>query len=221
MLKNKIYVLFLLIITLFSISYIRAKNNTLPLFGKVIYLDAGHGGLDPGAMYGGIKEKNINLKITKKIEKNLLKMGAIVYMTRTGDYDLSAINTSNRKRSDLSRRVNIINKSNCDIFLSIHLNAEDTNTWKGAQVFYDDINKENKKIAEIFEKLFKKNLGSHRNMKKVSELYLQRRVDRPGVLLEVGFLSNANERYLLTREYYQNKIANTISNGILQYFGLF
>ena len=140
-------------------------------------------------------------------------------MTRTGDYDLSAINTNNRKRSDLSRRSNAINKSNCDIFLSIHLNAEDTNTWKGAQVFYDDTNDENKKIAEIFEKIFKRNLGSHRNMKKVSELYLQRRVNRPGVLLEVGFLSNANERYLLTKDYYQSKIVNTIADGLIEYFG--
>lgn len=219
MLKYKIYVLILLLITLSSISYISARNNSLPLLGKVIYLDAGHGGLDPGAMYGGIKEKNINLEITKKLEEKLLKMGAIVYMTRTGDYDLSAINTNNRKRSDLSRRSNAINKSNCDIFLSIHLNAEDTNTWKGAQVFYDDTNDENKKIAEIFEKIFKRNLGSHRNMKKVSELYLQRRVNRPGVLLEVGFLSNANERYLLTKDYYQNKIVNTIADGLIEYFG--
>ena len=219
MLKYKIYVLILLLITLSSISYISARNNSLPLLGKVIYLDAGHGGLDPGAMYGGIKEKNINLEITKKLEEKLLKMGAIVYMTRTGDYDLSAINTNNRKRSDLSRRSNAINKSNCDIFLSIHLNAEDTNTWKGAQVFYDDTNDENKKIAEIFEKIFKRNLGSHRNMKKVSELYLQRRVNRPGVLLEVGFLSNANERYLLTKDYYQSKIVNTIADGLIEYFG--
>ena len=219
MLKYKIYVLILLLVTLSSISYISARNNSLPLLGKVIYLDAGHGGLDPGAMYGGIKEKNINLEITKKLEEKLLKMGAIVYMTRTGDYDLSAINTNNRKRSDLSRRSNAINKSNCDIFLSIHLNAEDTNTWKGAQVFYDDTNDENKKIAEIFEKIFKRNLGSHRNMKKVSELYLQRRVNRPGVLLEVGFLSNANERYLLTKDYYQSKIVNTIADGLIEYFG--
>ena len=61
MLKYKIYILILFILTLGSINYISAKNNELPLFGKVIYLDPGHGGVDPGAMYGGIKEKNINL----------------------------------------------------------------------------------------------------------------------------------------------------------------
>lgn len=218
MLKYKIYVLILFILIVFSISYIRASNNNLPLFGKVIYLDAGHGGLDPGAMYGGVKEKDINLEITKKLQEKLSEMGAIVYMTRADDYDLASINTNNRKRSDLSRRVNIINRSNCDLFLSIHLNAEDTNTWKGAQVFYDDTNEENKEIAKIFQKYFKKYLGSKRNIKKVNDLYLQKRIKRPGVLLEVGFLSNANERYLLKQEYYQNKIVTTITNGILKYF---
>ena len=201
-----------------TFNIIKAYKNDLPLFGKVIYIDPGHGGLDPGALYGGVKEKDINLEISKQLEEQLIKMGAIVYLTRNSDYDLSAIRTSNRKRSDLSRRVNMINKSNCDIFLSIHLNAEDTNTWRGAQVFYDDINKENKRIASIFQNQFKKYLGSRRKIKKVTDLYLQKRLKRPGVLLEVGFLSNSNERYLLKTNAYQEKIVKTIVNGLLIYF---
>ena len=157
MLKNKIYVLILLLFIVIGINYVSANNDNMPLFGKVIYLDPGHGGKDPGAMYGGIMEKDINLEITKKLQNKLLKMGAIVYTTRDGDYDLSAINTSNHKRSDLSRRSNLINKSKCDIFLSIHLNAEDTNTWRGAQVFYNNSNQKNKVIAGIFQKKFKDN----------------------------------------------------------------
>lgn len=216
--KYKIYVLFLTIFMALTFNIIKAYKNDLPLFGKVIYIDPGHGGLDPGALYGGVKEKDINLEISKQLEEQLIKMGAIVYLTRNSDYDLSAIRTSNRKRSDLSRRVNMINKSNCDIFLSIHLNAEDTNTWRGAQVFYDDINKENKRIASIFQNQFKKYLGSRRKIKKVTDLYLQKRLKRPGVLLEVGFLSNSNERYLLKTNAYQEKIVKTIVNGLLIYF---
>lgn len=218
MLKYKIYVLFLFILTLGSINYINANNNSLPLFGKVIYIDPGHGGLDPGAMYNGIKEKDINLEISKKLENKLTSMGAIVYLTRYDDYDLSANNTINRKRSDLSRRGNAINKSDCDIFLSIHLNAEDSSTWRGAQVFYDDTNEKNEEIAKIFQEQFKKDLKSTRNYKKVDELYLQRRIERPGVLLEVGFLSNSNDRYLLKQDSYQNKIVTSITNGLLKYF---
>ena len=218
MLKYKIYVLFLFILTLGSINYINANNNSLPLFGKVIYIDPGHGGLAPGAMYNGIKEKDINLEISKKLENKLTSMGAIVYLTRYDDYDLSANNTINRKRSDLSRRGNAINKSDCDIFLSIHLNAEDSSTWRGAQVFYDDTNEKNEEIAKIFQEQFKKDLKSTRDYKKVDELYLQRRIERPGVLLEVGFLSNSNDRYLLKQDSYQNRIVTSITSGLLKYF---
>lgn len=217
MLRYKICVLFLFIISLYCFEFVNANNN-FPLLGKVIYLDPGHGGLDPGAIYGGINEKDINLEISKKIEEKLSKLGAIVYMTRYGDYDLSVNNTINRKRSDLSRRSNIINKSDCDLFLSIHLNAEETNSYRGAQAFYAETNEKNIEIAKIFQEEFRKNLNSTRKYKKDNTLYLQKRLKVPGVLLEVGFLSNSNERYLLKQETYQNKIAETIVSATLTYF---
>lgn len=217
MLKYKICVLFLFIISLICFDFIDANNN-FPLLGKVIYIDPGHGGLDPGAMYGGVMEKDINLEISKKIETKLLELGAIVYMTRYGDYDLSVNNTINRKRSDLSRRSNIINKSDCDLFISIHLNAEETNSYRGAQVFYSEANKKNVEIAKLFQEDFKKELNSTRKYKKDNSLYLQKRIKVPGVLLEVGFLSNANERYLLKQQNYQEKVSTTIVNTIIKYF---
>lgn len=216
--KYRICFIFVFIIALCTFSFVSANNNQLPLFGKVIYLDPGHGGLDPGAMYKNIKEKDINLELSKKLENKLTSLGAIVYLTRYGDYDLSVNNTINRKRSDLSRRGNIINRSNCDIFLSIHLNAESTGVWKGAQVFYSENNSENKKIAEILQSKFKKQLYSTRDYKKTTDLYLQKRIEQPGVLIEVGFLSNANDRYLLKQESYQKKVANVIANGLIEYF---
>ena len=111
MIRYKMTVLFVLLIGICAFNFVKAGNNELPLFGKIIYLDSGHGGPDPGAMYKDIKEKDINLQISKKLEERLTKLGAIVYLTRYGDYDLSVNNTINRKRSDLSRRGNIINKS--------------------------------------------------------------------------------------------------------------
>lgn len=169
-------------------------------------------------MYKNIKEKNINLQISKNLEKRLTKLGAIVYLTRYDDYDLSVNNTINRKRSDLSRRGNIINKSDCDLFLSIHLNAENTGIWKGAQTFYNTNNKENKKIAELLQQKFKEDLNSKRKAKNKNDLYLQKRINRPGVLIEVGFLSNASERYLLKQEKYQDKVTLSIANALLKYF---
>ena len=218
MLRYKITVLFILLISICTFNFVEAGTNELPLLGKVIYLDPGHGGLDPGAMYKNIKEKNINLQISKNLEKRLTKLGAIVYLTRYDDYDLSVNNTINRKRSDLSRRGNIINKSDCDLFLSIHLNAENTGIWKGAQTFYNTNNKENKKIAELLQQQFKEDLNSKRKAKNKNDLYLQKRINRPGVLIEVGFLSNASERYLLKQEKYRDKVTLSIANALLKYF---
>lgn len=179
---------------------------------------ASHGGVDPGAMYKDIMEKDINLSISKKLEEKLTDMGAIVYLTRYGDYDLSVTNTINRKRSDLSRRGNIINRSGCDLFISIHLNAESTGVWRGAQVFYNNENKYNEIFAKILQNNLKKQLHSNRDYKLSNDLYLQKRVDRPGVLIEVGFLSNASDRYLLKEESYQVKVTNVIAESMVEYF---
>jgi len=148
----------------------------------------------------------------------LEQQGAIVYLTRNGDYDLAVNNAVNRKRSDLSRRGNIINRSMCDLYLSIHLNADTSNTWKGAQVFYDDINPNNEKIAKIMQQVLKEDLKTTRKYKETSDMYLHKRVTRPGVLIEVGFITNPNERYLLTTDSYQQKVANTITRGVIKYF---
>lgn len=218
--QYKIYAFILFMIFIGTFSFVYAKNQEFSLMGKVIYIDIGHGGSDPGAMYKDILEKDINLQVGQKLEQKLLSLGAIVYLTRYDDYDLSVTHTINNKRSDLSRRGNLINKSECDLFLSIHLNAEETGVWKGAQVFYNSKSEKNKEIAEIFQKYFKKELNSTRKAKIDNELYLLKRIERPGVLLELGFLSNANDRYLLKQENYQNKIANTIVSAIQDYFTL-
>lgn len=218
MFKYKICVLFLFVLVLCGFSFVSADGDNFPLLGKVIYIDPGHGGLDPGAMYQSVMEKDINLSISRKLEKKLFSLGAIVYLTRYGDYDLAVNNTINRKRSDLSRRGNIINKSKCDIFISIHLNAEETGLYRGAQAFYSDNNEQNQLIASILQDEFKKNLNSTRKYKNNNNLYLQKRIKVPGVLVELGFLSNSNERYLLKQQNYQEKLALTITNGIIKYF---
>lgn len=210
--------LFILILFLCTFSFVKAGNDELRLLGKVIYLDPGHGGLDPGAIYKDIEEATINLEISKQLMSRLEQEGAIVYLTRNGDYDLAVNNAVNRKRSDLSRRGNIINRSLCDIYLSIHLNADKSTTWRGAQVFYDDINPNNEKIAKILQQVLKEDLKTTRQYKETNDMYLHKRVTRPGVLVEVGFITNPNERYLLMQESYQKKVANSITRGIIKYF---
>lgn len=219
MFKYKICVFLFLLIGIIGFNFVSAEENNLPLLGHIIYIDPGHGGLDPGAIYMDIKEAPINLEISKKLEESLTKKGAIVYMTRYDDYDLSLPNASNHKRSDLNQRIKLINESDCSLFLSVHLNADVSESWYGAQVFYDDINSENAVLAEFLQNEFSTSLKSKRKIKEISDLYLYRKVERPGVLVEVGFLSNANERYLLRQDSYQQKLVDTITTGVINYLG--
>lgn len=218
LMKYKLVGIFTLIAFMCLFNFVYAKDKAFPLIGKVIYLDPGHGGPDSGAYYKDIEEASLNLEISQKIMGVLKEEGAVVYLTRYGDYDLAVNNAWNRKRSDLSRRANIINNSNCDLYLSIHLNANESTSQSGAEAYYDTINPENKKIAEIFQETFKRELGSTRDYKENSTKYLQRRITRPGVLLEVGFLSNSSERYLLNTDTYQYKIAQTVAAAVNKYF---
>lgn len=205
---------------LFFCTFVRvdAKINDLPLLGKSIYVDPGHGGRDPGALYKDIEEADINLEISKHLVKKLEEKGAIVYIIRDGDYDLSRPNAYDIKRSDLQNRVKLINNSNIDLYLSIHLNTYSSSNWKGAQVFYDDINENNKKLAESIQASFKKTLNSNRKIQEISTYYMYRHIKVPGVLLEVGFLTNPNERYLLKTENYQKKICDSIIKGVINYY---
>lgn len=217
---KKFYYLFLFIICLCSISFVSADINKseLKLVGKVIYLDAGHGGLDPGTIYKNIYEKDINLSIVLKLKDTLEHEGAIVYLTRYGDYDLASTNATERKKSDLNNRAKIINNSKADMYISIHLNSIQSSTWSGAQVFYDDVNKNNIKLAGIMQQVLKEDLKTNREVKEINNMLMNRKINIPGILIEVGFLSNPNDRYLLRQDEYQIKLVNAIKKGIIKYF---
>lgn len=216
--KYKSVLIFFFITIICTLNYVSAENKNYPLISKVIYLDPGHGSIDPGATYKGVFESDLNLELSIEIMESLKELGATVYLTRYGDYDLSTSSAENWKRSDLSRRANIINKSGCDMFISVHLNADETHTWYGAQVYYDSINSENEKIAKIMQEELKKNTNTTRDYIRNDTKYLQRRVTRPGVLLEAGFLSNDAERKLLQDDSYQRHLAKVVSTSIIKYF---
>lgn len=218
MLKFKVYVLFLFIFGICTITFVNAKINNFPLAGKVIYIDPGHGGVDPGAVYKNIKESDLTLSISKKIATDLEKTGAIIYLTRDDDYDLASPKASRRKLSDLSNRTKLINESGCDLFISIHLNAERTGLWHGAQIFYSDSNKNNSVLAEYVQERLKKDKISERKISKIEEdVYMYKNINSLGVLIEVGFLSNYNDRTNLLDDEYQNLLSKSIINGIIEY----
>lgn len=188
----------------------------MPLTGKTIVIDPGHGAEDPGTSYGNLYEKDINLNISLYLEKELGKLGAKVLLTRDGDYDLSTPNANYRKRSDFDNRIKKINNSNADLYLSIHLNYLNDFSYSGPQVFY---NKKNKELAEVVQVNLNKISNGTRDIKKIpTNTYMYNKLKVAGLLIECGFLSNSKERNLLKTEEYQKKIARAISLGVLEYF---
>jgi N-acetylmuramoyl-L-alanine amidase len=194
----------------------------LPLTGKIILLDPGHGGPDGGAGDEDALEKDIALDVSLKVRDYLQEQGALVIMTREDDQDLAPEGTrgySRRKVEDLKKRLEMINTSDSDFYVSIHLNSIPSPRWRGAQTFYAPGIKENAKAAKFIQDEFRRNLeNTTRNSKPLNNVYILKYAKKPGVLVEVGFLSNPSERANLKTEDYQNKIAASIYNGIMRYY---
>ncbi|MCR2823727.1 N-acetylmuramoyl-L-alanine amidase CwlD [Lederbergia panacisoli] len=194
----------------------------LPLTGKIIYLDPGHGGPDGGAEGGETQEKDIALNVSYMLRDYLQEQGALVLMTRETDTDLASPDTSGlsrRKTEDLHKRLKIINDSEADLFLSIHLNAIPSPRWSGAQTFYAPHNPDNKRAAKFIQQELVLTLGNTtREAKTIQQIFLLKNAKKPGALVEIGFLSNPTERESLKQEQYQEKVAFSIYKGILRYF---
>ncbi len=215
----------LLIIVLFIWNNYRFKAvaTFMPSLTRIIVLDPGHGGEDPGTVgKTGIKEKDINLIIAKHLRDYLQQSGAIVIMTRTEDKALSTGGASlkKRKNEDLRRRKEIVETSRGDIFITIHLNSFPQSQYYGAQTFYPPDNSRGKILAENIQSELINILD--KNNKRValpkSEVYLIKGLDIPTCLVECGFLSNPKEERLLGKSDYQKKIAWAIYVGIQNYF---
>ena len=205
-----------MILTIFRVD---ANNLTFPLIGKTVVIDPGHGGADGGAGFRNIKEAEINLAISLFLKAELERLGAVVLMTREGNYDLSKPNAVRRKRSDFDNRIKLINNSDSDLFISIHLNYFTNPIYYGPQVFYTNRFSENESLAEIIQKFLNTRLNSKRKIKVLSNAnYMYEKLSIKGVLIECGFLSNPVERQKLIDPNYQQELARIIAKGIVQYF---
>lgn len=186
-----------------------------PVTNRVVIIDAGHGGGDPGAVGGsGSLEKDINLNIALKLQQFVEQNGGDVFMTRTEDEMLGE-----SKREDMKIRKRLREENSGDIFVSIHLNSFPKEGCKGAQTFYAD-NEESKLLAEKIQKNMVKYLDdtNPRIAKKLTDVYLLKNVNIPSVIVECGFLSNSIEEKLLSDEEYQSKVVFSIYLGLIEYF---
>lgn len=183
---------------------------------RVIVLDPGHGGLDNGASIAGVDEDELNLKISFALKEELESRGATVYMTRTDDQDMTRRNYNYSKQDDMYLRALKIDEYQPDLFLSIHLNSSNSSAW-GSQVFYYKKSEDGKRLADSIHNQMKTLTGTRKNISS-SSFHILRATQSLGVLIECGFLSNANERGQLKSRSYHKKLATVISDGIQDYF---
>ncbi|MCZ8517294.1 N-acetylmuramoyl-L-alanine amidase CwlD [Paenibacillus filicis] len=197
---------------------------TMPLSGKIIALDAGHGGPDGGAVSkDGLSEKDVNLAITRYVRDYLQEAGALVVMTREDDTDLADPQTkgySRRKTEDLLKRAEFITQQKSDLLVSVHLNAIPSPKWSGAQTFFYPGQTDSARLAALIQAELRKNLDNTDRVAKQSdkEIYLLKAMKIPSALVEVGFLSNPPEAKILRDPAYQKKVAASIYQGILRYY---
>lgn len=183
--------------------------------GKVIAIDPGHGGSEPGAIGpNGTREEDVNLALGKKVQRLLEAKGAKVIMTRTGDYNV-----------DLYERTNKANKANADIFVSIHFNANTNPSMGGTSTYIYSSNEpaqasrneESSRLALCVQAELVKALGLRDAGIRNANFVVVRTAAAPAILVEVAFISNPSEEKLLNTESFQNKAAEAIVLGIGKY----
>lgn len=192
--------------------------------GKTILIDPGHGGFDAGASANGIDEKNINLSVAMKLKGFIEEGGSTVFMTRSDDSSTADENRSDgssAKASDLRRRRNMVSECGADAFVSIHMNKFPQTEYWGAQVFYAANSEESKALGELIQSELPKTMndGNTRAAKKSDgSIFILKNASVPSVIVECGFLSNADEAEKLKSDDYQSKIAWAVYMGICDYF---
>ena len=190
----------------------------------LVYIDPGHGGEDGGAVsVSGAKESALNLSVSLRVRDLLRFCGVRTAMTREGDYALyeeGSATFSQKKTSDLRRRVALLREHPDAILLSIHQNKFPEAKYRGAQAFYKNT-PDSALLAEAIQDSLRHGIDprNHRKPKPAEGIYLLEKIDNPAVLLECGFLSNPEEEALLRTDAYQKKLVCAVCAGLINGIG--
>ncbi len=184
--------------------------------GRLIIIDAGHGGVDGGATScTGVLESQINLEIALRLEDLLHLLGIHTKMVRTTDRSIytSGETIAAKKVSDLKERVRIVNETDGAILISIHQNYFSDSKYTGAQAFYGSTAASKELATALQTQLIETlNIGSNRTPKQAKGIFLMEHIQQCGVLLECGFLSNPSEEAKLRDAEYQKQLCCVISS---------
>lgn len=184
------------------------------LRGKVVVLDPGHGGNNPGAVANGVEEADNNLAVALKVRDKLAQAGAKVVMTRSSDVNVATVGSS--LGEELQARLDIAEANHADIFVSIHSNSNDDSSIAGAMTFFPS-GKSDSLALDVQSELIKQT-GAVDKGTSSATFYVLRNAVMPSILIEMGFVSNPTEAVRLADDSYRNKIALGVFNGIVKYF---
>lgn len=217
--KTIVAVLCVCLILASVISVVAIETSSMPKPEYTIVIDAGHGGRDGGAIgSSGVTESELNLKYAKELKSLCEDFGIGVVMTRSdmnGLYDESA---PNKKKSEMERRKNIINTSNADLMISIHMNSFPLPSSSGAYVFYANGSDEGYSLAKSVQTSLCQSFDNAREYVSVGDYFVLNYSSIPSVLVECGFLSNPQEEINLKSDDYCQKFCYSLLVGILSYF---
>lgn len=201
-----------MIICIFSL--LLTSNKSIANIEKRVIIDAGHGGMDAGASVGNINEDDLNLEIAYELKSIFEDNGFIADLTREDENDLC--DGKFVKRTDMNKRLKMINSGSYFLCISIHQNKYSNSKYSGAQVFYSTANPNNKALAEGIQESIKTYLNNtDRIVQKRNNIYLLNKASIPACLVECGFMSNPLELKLLMDKAYQYKLASSIYYGSL------
>lgn len=204
--------------------HISTSGTSHYVTGKTVVIDPGHGGEDPGASSpGGLKEKDINLKIALKVKQLFENASNTCILTRDEDklhYTEGTQGINAKRRQDLEYRRTLAENSNADLFVSIHLNSFQQSQYYGAQTFFPKDSEESKKLAILIQEEFRERVDRTNKreplVKSGIRIFRDRKV--PTVLAECGFLSNPKDAANLEKDEYLQKVAEAIFMGCMRYF---
>ena len=210
----------ILAIGVFCGAYFPIKASTTPKPMHTIVIDAGHGGIDAGASgkTTGVKESDLNLAYAKCLKSMCEEFDIGVVMTRKDENGLYSPTASNKKKSEMEKRKSIIDSSNADLVVSVHMNSFSLPSCRGAQVYYAMENKNGKELAESVQTSLSNSIECAKKTAQVGDFFVLNCTDKPGILVEFGFLSNPQEELLLQDKNYMKSMCYSVLGGILNFF---
>lgn len=210
----------IVVVFAFGVCFFALAKTTAQAQNCVIVIDPGHGGIDGGVVgtETGVKESNINLSVARILQNQLEEIGFRVVLTRTSEAGLYGTTASGYKKRDMKKRAEIIHETAPAVVVSIHQNFFSLRSRRGAQVFYRNGSDESFRLACGLQASLN---GMPECVKQTNPLagdyYMLNCSPYPSVIVECGFLSNADDEALLVTRAYQIKIASAVANGIVGY----